>query len=266
MSQAEQSPVFMFDNSDPEMQRSYEAARGTFRYFWREVAWERRRIVPALDLACVKAPFSDGRRSSSKNPEVEHMWIGEVDFDGQYVQGELLNNPNWLTSVKAGDAARIPLGEISDWMYAIGGEVYGAYTVNLMRSRMGARELREHDAAWGLDFGNPKQIRLVPPGYFKNSIADSGGVPEEHPMSVNMASSLETRLAESPGMIHETNDQGWTLLHHEALGGNYSTVKVLLEFEADPNAKTRDGKTPLQLARSLGWERVAAILVRAGAK
>jgi len=236
------------------------------RYFWREVAWERRLIVPALDLTCVKAPFSDGRRANSRNPEVEHMWIGEVDFDGQYVQGELLNNPNWLTSVKAGDAARIPLGEISDWMYAIGGEVYGAYTVNLMRSRMGAKELREHDTAWGLDFGNPRQIRLVPLSYLKGSNAPSGSVPEEHPMSVNMASSLETQLAKSPGMVHEASDQGWMLLHHEALAGNYSTVKVLLEFEADPNAKTRDGKTPLQLARSLGWERVAEILVRAGAR
>ena len=182
------------------------------------------------------------------------------------MRGELLNNPNWLTSVKAGNAARIPLAEIGDWMYAIGGEVYGAYTVNLMRSRMGARELREHDTAWGLDFGNPKQIRLVPAGYANNSSPSSGGVPEEHPMSVNMASSLETQLAESPGMIHQTNDQGWMLLHQEALAGNYFTVKVLLEFEADPNAKTRDGKTPLQLARSLGWERVAAILIRVGAK
>jgi uncharacterized protein YegJ (DUF2314 family) len=49
----------MFDDSDPEMQRAYESARATFRYFWREVAWERRRIIPALSLAAVKAPFSD---------------------------------------------------------------------------------------------------------------------------------------------------------------------------------------------------------------
>jgi hypothetical protein len=41
----------MFDDSDPEMQRAYESARATFRFFWRELAWERRRIVPALDLA-----------------------------------------------------------------------------------------------------------------------------------------------------------------------------------------------------------------------
>jgi len=37
MSESQSSQVFMFDNSDPEMQRAYEAARLTFRYFWREV-------------------------------------------------------------------------------------------------------------------------------------------------------------------------------------------------------------------------------------
>src|SRR5713226_5723933 len=118
MSETKPSKVFMFDNSDPEMQRAYENARAAFRYFWREVAWERRRIVPALDLACVKAPFSDGERGTHAqgNPAVEQMWLGEVDFDGQCVSGVLLNAPNWLKTVKAGDSARIPLDQISDWM------------------------------------------------------------------------------------------------------------------------------------------------------
>src|SRR5271163_2228935 len=139
MSESQPSRVFLSDNSDPEMQEAYEKARSTFRYFWREVAWERRRIVPGLDLACVKAPFSDGDRAtpSQGNPEVEHMWLGEVDFDGQFVSGVLLNAPNWLKTVQPGDSARIPLGELNDWMYAVSGEVFGAYTVNLMRSRMG---------------------------------------------------------------------------------------------------------------------------------
>ena len=43
------------------------------------------------------------------------MWLGEVDFDGQFVSGVLLNSPNWLKSFKAGDAAvcgstRSPIG------------------------------------------------------------------------------------------------------------------------------------------------------------
>ena len=105
MSESQPSRVFLFDNSDPEMQRAYENARVTFRYFWREIAWERRRIVPALDLACVKAPFSDGEQDTriKDTPEVEHMWLSEVDFDGQFVSGVLLNAPNWLKTVKEGD-------------------------------------------------------------------------------------------------------------------------------------------------------------------
>src|ERR1051325_11535225 len=102
MSEAQPSKAFWAENSDPEMQQAYEKARATFRYFWREMAWERRRIVPALDLACVKAPFSDGSgaKRDKDAPDVEHMWISEIDFDGQYVSGVLLNAPNWLTTVK----------------------------------------------------------------------------------------------------------------------------------------------------------------------
>src|SRR5262249_7549613 len=141
----------------------------------REVSWERRRIIPALNVACVKVPFSDGEQASRDEgtPNVEHMWISEVDFDGQFVSGVLLNAPNWLKTVKEGDPARSRLGEISDWMYAISGEVFGAFTVNLMRSRMGRQERQEHDSAWGLKFGDPTKVRVAPEpnkggGFLKN--------------------------------------------------------------------------------------------------
>jgi uncharacterized protein YegJ (DUF2314 family) len=268
--------VYLFDNSDPEMQAAYERARATFRYFWREIAWERRRIVPALDLACVKAPFSDGPRDAQAqgNPEVEHMWLGEVDFDGQAVSGVLLNAPNWLKSVKAGDSARFPIDQISDWMYAISGEVCGAYTVNLMRSRMSPKERKEHDAAWGLNFGDPQRIRLVPEpkksgGLLKGFFGGRGGGVadvEDHPMSENMAASLKEELAKRPSLLSAKGLNGWTLLHQDASAGSTATVKVLLEAGADPNAVADNGMTPLQLARALGWDKVAALLVSKGAK
>lgn len=267
MSESENSPVFMFDNNDPEMQRAYENARATFRYFWREVAWERRRIIPALDVACVKAPFSDGDqgKSSAEAPEAEHMWISEVDFDGQVVSGVLMNRPNWLKTVKEGDSVCVPLGAISDWMYVISGEVFGAYTVNLLRSRMGRQELQQHDAAWGLSFGDPSKIRVAPEpgkggGFLKGWFGKKKADPEEHPMSVNMAASLKEQLVKDPSLVSTTDDRGWTLLHQEALAGSSATVKVLLDAGADPNAKTNQGMTPLQLAHALGWEKVVALL------
>jgi uncharacterized protein YegJ (DUF2314 family) len=267
MSESQPSRVFLADNSDPEMQRAYENARATFRYFWREVAWERRRIVPALDLACVKAPFSDGEQGTrtQDTPEVEHMWMSEINFDGQEVSGVLMNAPNWLKTIKEGDAVRIPLSQISDWMYVISGEVFGAYTVNLLRSRMGRRERQEHDSAWGLNFGDPTNIRVAPEpnkgggllkSWFGRREADTG----EHPMSVNMAVSLKDQLAKDPSLVSATDDRGWTLLHQEALAGSTATVKLLLAAGADPKAVTNHGMTPLQLAKSLGWDNVVALL------
>ena len=266
MSESQSSPVFMFDNSDPEMQRAYEAARLTFRYFWREVAWERRRIVPGLDLACVKAPFCDGRgKEADGAPRSEHMWLADVDFDGELVTGALFNSPSWVTSVKKGDSVRVPLNTISDWIYAISGAAFGGYTVNLMRSRMEPQERQEHDAAWGLNFGDPSKVRVIPEqgkggGLLRSWFSGQSAHTQEHPMSVNMAASLKKQLAKDPSLISSTNDRGWSLLHHEALAGSAPTVKVLLEAGADPTRQTNDGKTPLQLAQSLGWDNVVALL------
>ena len=265
---SEQSKVFYFDASDPQMQRAHELARANFRYFWREVHWERRRIIPALDLMSVKAPFSDGPGLPATNsPDVEHMWLSDVDFDGREVSGTLLNSPNWLKSVSEGDSVRLPLGNISDWMYAIGGEVFGAYTVNLIRSRMGRAERAEHDAAWGLDFGDPAKIRVSPQpkqggGLLKSWFgskppADTG----EHPMSEAMAGKLREQVAQDPSLVHTRSDDGWTFLHQEALAGNFATVQALLQVGADPKARTNHGLTALQLAHSLGWEKVVALLL-----
>jgi uncharacterized protein YegJ (DUF2314 family) len=263
----------MFDDRDPEMQRAYENARANFRYFWREMSWERRRIIPALDLAAVKAPFSDGDRAPRPRgtPAAEQMWFSEVGFDGRFVSGVLLNAPNWLKSVQAGDSVRVPLGQISDWMYVVSGEVFGAYTVNLLRSRMGPQEREEHDADWGVNFGDPTPIRVAPEpgkgggllkGWFGTGQADT----QEHPMSEGMAAKLTEQLAQDASLVSVTDDRGWTFLHQEALAGNTATVRALLEAGADPNAVTGDGMTPLQLARSLGWDRIVALLVSNGAK
>jgi uncharacterized protein YegJ (DUF2314 family) len=283
-----ESPVYMFDNSDPEMQAAYEQARANFRYFWREIAWERRRIIPGLDLACVKAPFSDGEPDTGnrEHPSVEHMWMNEVDFDGKYVSGVLLNSPNWLKSVKEGDSARIPLKEISDWMYAMSpmvlgtsksgdlpSEVFGAYSVNLLRSRMSRQERQQHDEAWGLNFGDPKVIRVTPwvnkagGGLFSSWFGKRETVEiPEHPMSENMGGSLKEALAANPEHLTGTDDRGFTLLHQQALAGSAMSVQVLLDAGADVNAVTSNGMTPLMLAKSLGWEKVIVLLTSRGAK
>ncbi|MDX1948139.1 MAG: DUF2314 domain-containing protein [Pirellulaceae bacterium] len=264
------SPIFYADNSDPEMQRAYESARQTFRYFWRELSWERRRIVPALDMSAVKVPFTDATSGSRSlgDSDVEHMWLSEVDFDGVSIRGTLLNDPHALTSVSQGDEVAVALPNISDWMYSIGGEAYGGFSVNLLRSRMDRRERQQHDNAWGLNFGDPARVRIVPEpkpagGFLQSLFAKPtppAQPPDEHPMSAAMAGKLQEQLATNPGLVSMKDDRGWTFLHTEALAGNLATVQVLLAAGANPRERTPHGLLPRDLALSLGWNQVAAIL------
>jgi uncharacterized protein YegJ (DUF2314 family) len=274
---SQSSPVVYADGEDPEMNRAMERARQTFRFFWREMAWERRRIIPGLDVACVKFAFADppGEPTGGK-PSVEQMWVNEIDFDGLQVSGTLINEPNWLVSVKEGDHVEMPLGRVNDWMYAIEGRVYGAYTVNLLRSRMGRSERAQHDSAWGLDFGDPNQIQLIPEswlgkkpagllGRWFGSGASEPQDPEElaareHPMALNMTPSLEEHLKQDSSSVSAADDKGLTLLHQLAMAGAAQGVALLLRYGADPNAKTKRGLTAAQLAQTLGWENVLAVL------
>jgi uncharacterized protein YegJ (DUF2314 family) len=246
----------VFAKDDAAMQRAFASARETFRYFWRELAWDRRRIVQGMEFAYVKAAFSDGG-------EVEYMWLSEIEFDGQYVSGVLVNAPRHVDARK-GDPARVLPSLISDWMFGWDGQVYGGYTVQAMRSRMGAAERREHDQAWGMNFGDPSTVKVFPRpkdgGVLRQLFAKRDPENDEHPMSAGMAVQLKEQLVLNPSMATEKDARGWTLLHDEALAGNVDTVKVLLAAGADRTAVTGHGMTAAQLAASVGWTKVVALL------
>ena len=264
--------IFMFDAKDPAMQQAYQAAQTSFRFFWRELSWERRRIVPGLDMTMVKLPFTDGPRTDG-NSEFEHMWVGDIGFDGDAVSGTLLNSPNWLTSVKQGQSVSMPFGHLTDWMMTADGRAYGGFTVNLMRSRMGSKERQQHDQAWGLDFGDPSDVQIEIQRQPKPKVGLIAGLfgrgarqqatPSpfsDHPMCVNMVPKIEAQLQADRTIASTVGDDGWTLLHQEALSGNLGIVKLLISYGADLSARTPNGYTATQLAEKIGWTAIADFL------
>jgi uncharacterized protein YegJ (DUF2314 family) len=281
-----QSPVFKSPGDDSEMEQAAAKARQTFKYFWREMAWEQRRIVPGLDLATVKASFSDPPEIRAQNPrglDVEHMWLLDVEFDGRQIQGTLINTPLSLKSFREGDRVTITGKQLFDWMYVIAGHVYGGFTVDVMRSRMASGERKQHDKAWGFDFGEVGVIPLVPPEYigdpaskkkgFLSFFGGSKSTPQdyakvaatEHPMSANMRESLDERLTKDPRMVQQTDDRGYSFLHQLSLAGSWDGVDICLKHGADPMAAAPNGMTPYALAKCLGWKRVMQRLQQAGA-
>jgi len=283
---ASESPIFSSPSEDAEMEQAAAKARQTFRFFWREMAWEQRRIVPGLELAAVKGAFSDPPEIAANNPgefEVEHMWLLEVDFDGRQLEGTLINAPHSLKSFQESDRVTIAGRQIFDWMYVVAGNVYGGFTVDVLRSRMGKGERKQHDQAWGFDFGEVGIVNLVPPEYLGESSAKRKGflsrfgtsspAPQdysvvaatEHPMSVNMRDSLDQILTENPAFVHETDHRSYNFLHQLALAGSWDGVDVCLKHGADPKQAAPNGMTPLALAKCLGWKRVMERLQQAGA-
>jgi len=259
------------------MKAAMQAARDSFRVFWREVSWEGRRIVPALDLAAVKAAFSDEQRKAERPDHamsVEHLWMTEVQFDGDIVTGCLINQPNWLHDVKEGDVVHVPLTHITDWLYAVRGVAYGGHTIQHMRKDMSVSERKHHDGMWGLDFGDPDVVRLMPAphvenvGFFGRLFGKKPPPPPpvdveaEHPMSENMGDSLREALQKNPEWVTDADDDGWTMLHHQALAGSLASVDVLLDLGADPQRRTKSGLTASDLAQKLRWTRVVKRLER----
>lgn len=247
--------IYYAKGDAPEMIAAFEKARNTFKYFWRELNWESRRIIPALDLACVKIAFI--QETGEDEPAVEHMWINDVYFDGDYVSGTLINDPDTLTNVNNGDAVRVELDQVSDWLFSSQGKTYGGFTIHQLRSGMSEKERQEHDDAWGLDFGDFNKIQVV---------YDQEAHPEnliEHPMSINMKDSFTQFLQQYPQEITFADEDGYTLLHKETIAGNKTSVEILLQNQADATRKTNSGKTALDFAQQLGWEHLIPVLQRA---
>ena len=246
-----QKEIIYADDS-PQMLEVYKKAQETFKYFWRESWWDNRRIIPALEVAYVKAAFTQDK--SPKPPIVEFMWIGDIEFDGITIQGTLINKPHKIRNIKRGATVKIPLDEVKDWLFSIAGKTYGGYTIQVMRSLMNDKERSAHDRAWGLDFGDFDNILVA---------YDQEKHPEyliEHPMNTNMQDSLKTYLTANPDEITKKDEFGYTMLHREVIAGNKVCVAVLLEMGADMDAKTNSGYTAGDFAKILNWEHLIPLL------
>lgn len=248
--------VVWTEERDRGVAKATRMAQQTFRFFWREVFWERRRIVPAYDRAVAKLAFVGPSKASKKEEAIEFMWVDEVDFDGAALEGTLINEPMELRGLQPGARVSLSLDQLSDWMLVRDDAAIGAFTVNAMRRSMKRAERAEHDEAWGLDFGKAVATPKLTPFACK----------VEHPLAKNVTASFEEQLRNGEVKADAVDVRGWSPLHHFALAGAKGIVEALLRNGADPRRVTKTGVTAEQLARALAWKEVAALLKRAVAK
>ena len=211
--------IFFSQSEDIEMEKASINARKSFKILWRELSWEIRRVIPAIDLSAVKKAFPTNQNQKS-NLSVEHIWVGDIAFDGQLITGQLLNQPNDIENLNQGETVKFHYEEISDWMYLISDKAYEAFTVNVLRSRMTKTELREHDDAWGRDYGDPKKLQIEPMLSFDKFLVIPSIELPEYQMSQNMANKSEEGIKAMGRRINDPLIFGMTMLQFESLAGN----------------------------------------------
>lgn len=140
--QASEPQIVSVNSGDAEMETAMAKARETFPEFWSEASEDYQRVIPTLTFVQVKVYFH-----AEDDPEGgEHMWVGDVSFDGVMVSGTLRSRPGHLDSVSEGDSVEFTVGQLSDWMIVDDGRAKGLYTVQVLRSRMTDDERVAHDS------------------------------------------------------------------------------------------------------------------------
>ena len=81
----------------------------------------------------VKKAFVDGHNA-------EHLWVGDLKWDGTNFRGKINNKPHDLRNVKLGQSVVVAPQEISDWMFIKNGKLIGGYTTRVLYARLSPQD------------------------------------------------------------------------------------------------------------------------------
>jgi uncharacterized protein YegJ (DUF2314 family) len=127
-------PVLQFKSGDPEMMAAVaEASAGLGRFFQAVL----NDSGVSGKSAYVKVLFPVGL-----DGEAEMIWVGPfIRYTDGGFGGLLMNNPNYMGSLKAGDQVNFDQSMITDWsVTGPDGRRYGNFTARVMLSRMSEAE------------------------------------------------------------------------------------------------------------------------------
>jgi uncharacterized protein YegJ (DUF2314 family) len=116
-------------DNDKAMGRAVRHARKTLGFFLAAL-----RTKKADDSGFeVKKAFVDGNN-------VEHLWVGDLTFDGKNFHGTVNNQPRDLHNVKLGRAVTVAPRDITDWMFVKSGRLIGGYTTRVLYVRLSPQD------------------------------------------------------------------------------------------------------------------------------
>ena len=119
-------------NGDKAMAGAVDHARQTLGFFVAALKAQR----PDTRDYEIKSTFVDG-------DQVEHIWIGEVSWDGKLFHGRINNKPLAVHNVRLGQRITLEPRKVSDWMFLKDGKLMGGYTTRVLYARLSPEQKAE---------------------------------------------------------------------------------------------------------------------------
>ena len=118
-------PIAEIKAGDPELKAAAVKARADLQAQRSHFA----KGVPSGEHLSIKAPFREGEIT-------EWMWVDVFSWKGDTFEGTLDNDPEQVTSFKAGQKVRVKLAEVADFIHVrADGSQSGGYSVEIMKKR-----------------------------------------------------------------------------------------------------------------------------------
>jgi uncharacterized protein YegJ (DUF2314 family) len=110
-----------FKKHDPIFDVATAKAKATLPVFWRHLAHDR-----GVEQALVRIGFPTAHGG------VEFLWLGLTDFTHTSVRGTIVNEPEDVPNIHAGQPYEADIPKITDWAYFKRGRSYGQFTTRVM--------------------------------------------------------------------------------------------------------------------------------------
>lgn len=125
-------PYRDINDDDKAMDRAVAKARESLGFFLAALQAHK----PDSGEFEIKKCFVDGDK-------VEHIWVGNVSWDGKAFHGRIDNKPLEISNVHLGQRVTVKPEDLTDWMFVKDGKMMGGYTMRVLYGRMSPEQKAE---------------------------------------------------------------------------------------------------------------------------
>lgn len=201
--------------------------------------------------------FSYNRQKLELDPRVSHKL--KFSSRGKEYEAELTPRMNWTWTWASEafvvvDYATKAGYKFDDFNLADYMEVYNKYDSKFASSK-------EQDFIWAAMEGKTGKMEdmIKEGGISLNAIDPTYGMSAMHWASISDEDDAIELLLKNKANTEVRDDEGFTPLHRAVMMKNEDIVKLLKEYHADVNAKSKNG-TPIEIAKALDEDDMVEIL------